>query len=97
MQTRSGSRIFIGRGGGGGAQKLMSAHAHQEREARSPFRPESKARCLSILIQNGITNRSRSFFFFFFFFWGGGACCTPSGYATENVDIKTYIHVTVYK
>ena len=28
-------------GGGGGAQKIMCAHAHHEREARCPLRPGS--------------------------------------------------------
>ena len=33
---------FLG-GGGGGAQKIMCSHAHQEREVQSPLWPESRA------------------------------------------------------
>ena len=29
----------LGGGGGGGVQKIICAHAHHEREARSPLRP----------------------------------------------------------
>ena len=34
LDFRGGYKIFMG---GGGAQKIMSAHAHHERKARSPF------------------------------------------------------------
>ena len=41
---RDGSKKIIG-GGGGGAQKIMCAHAHHERQPRSPLRPPgSRAR-----------------------------------------------------
>ena len=40
------SEIRFGGGGGGwgGGEKIMCAHAHHEREARSPLRPGSRAR-----------------------------------------------------
>ena len=34
----------MGRGGGGGGQKIICANAHYEREIRSPFRQGSRAR-----------------------------------------------------
>ena len=41
--NRGGSRISFG-GGGGGAQKIICANAHYEREIRSSFRQGSRAK-----------------------------------------------------
>ena len=42
--TISGTDPEFSLGGGGGAQKIICANAHYEREIRSPFRQGSRAR-----------------------------------------------------
>ena len=75
-QVRGGSRIF---GGGGGEGVKICAHAHHEREPRSPFRP-------AFWYKMGIKICSRSTLFCcccccwgFFFFGGGGGSRRHSG------------------
>ena len=54
-----GSRIFIG-GGGGGAQKIMRAHAHREHKTRSPLRPGPCRARLRALEALGVLMLSRA-------------------------------------
>ena len=81
--------------GGGGAEKIMCAHAHAHHDwGPGPLiralealgvlmvSPAIWALFLSILIQNGIRQNT----VYIYIFWGGGVgggCCAPSGSTTE--------------
>ena len=60
LYVRGGSRIFFvggGGGGGGGERKRCARTAHQEREARSPLLPGSRARlCLRVIEALGVSD-----------------------------------------